>query len=40
MGILEWLKRKPKETTEALTSSPNKRWRYAPDGITKIQMDD
>ena len=43
MGILDWLKRKPKvddTTTTALTSSPNKRWRYASDGITKIQMDD
>lgn len=42
MGFLDWFfhrnKGKPAPDT-AIASSPSKRWRYGPDGKTKIWAD-
>jgi len=37
MGFWDFLRRK-KDTT-SLRVSPNRRWRYAADGTTKIEVD-
>lgn len=37
MGFLDWFKRKGKvATAKAIARSPNRRWRYASDGVTKV----